>query len=66
MHTVSAQVGDVVFFSLKAFDVQREATVTKDSTAIVVRADEQHPVIACPGWLATEDGQWSTATVSTI
>ena len=66
MRTVSAQFDDVVFVSLKAFDVQRKATVAKDSTAIVVRADGEQPFIACPGWLATEDGQWSTATVSTI
>ena len=48
MHRVSAQVGDVVFVSLEACDVQRKATVAKDSTAIVLRADEEQPVIACP------------------
>ena len=53
-------------FPWRAFDVQRIASVTEDSTAIVWRADEEQPVIAWPGWLATEDGQWSTASVSTI
>ena len=66
MHSSSVQVGDVVFVSLKGFDIQKKATVSKDSTAVIVRADDLQPIIACPEWLATEDCQWPTTNISTV
>ena len=59
-------VGDVGFVSLKAIKIQKKATVSKDSTVVIVRADDLPPIIVCPGWLTNEDGPWSTANVSTV
>ena len=63
---MNPQVGDVRYVSLKAFDTSVNRPAVKHGVAVIVRADNKYPVVARPGFLATDEGRWNTNTVHNV